>query len=61
MYNQQCEKNEMVLGMVHYYYISCTGVIPVARFRRKTVYRPCDFPNTTTCILVFFPLINVYI
>ena len=32
-------------------------VIPVARFRRKTAYRPCDFPNTTTCILVFVPLL----
>ena len=31
-----------------------TGVIPVARFRRKTAMR---FPNFTTFILVFFFLI----
>ena len=32
-------------------------VVHVARFRRKTANMPCDFPNSTTCILLFFPLL----
>ena len=31
--------------------IDCNGVFAIR------AYRPCDFPNSTTCILQFFPLL----